>query len=97
MPLLEYPLTRPVVLSRWVSVAIIAACILWIVGTTLLSVATAGYEIITVSTTNYNETLKNWYDILNRENLVGPATWNCSPSVIKVNESISPLYAYIEH
>lgn len=87
MPLLEYPLTRPVILSRWVTASIIAICVLWIVVVTIISVATAGYENTTVSSTNYNNTVRNWYEkIWNRNSLIAPS-WSCSYSVIKANES----------
>jgi len=95
MTLLEYSLKRPIILSRWTTVLIIGVCILWVVIVTLVSVGTAGYENVVVPSTEFNNTIRNWYEIFDTGSLI-PRSWNCSYSVIKVNEGCSPHYIYIE-
>jgi hypothetical protein len=87
MALLEYSLTRPIILSRLATASVIAACVLWIVLVTFITVATSGYQYTTVSSNDYNSTMRNWYEkIWDRNSLIAPS-WNCSSSIIKVNES----------
>ena len=86
MPLLDYPVTRPVVLSRWATVSIIATYMVWMVIVTLINVAAVGYELVTVPSTNFNNTARNWYEKIMPSNSFLPASWACSSSVIKLNE-----------
>ena len=96
MPFLEYPVTRPVVLSRWVTLSILFAWVAWIVVVTLVSVASVGYENQTVSSIDFNSTYRLWYErIRYPDSLIAPS-WNCSYSVIKVNEGYSPLHSYLD-
>jgi hypothetical protein len=88
MQLFEYPVTRPVVLGRWATVAIIFGWIVWMVLVTLVNVVAVGYEYVTVSSTNFNSTERNWYEKIVHSNTL--VSWNCSSSVIKLNEG-TPL------
>ena len=90
MSLLEYPVTRPIVLRRWVIACIISGAVIWIVLITLVNVVAVGYELVSVSSTDFNNTARNWYEKVNHLNHVIPSSWNCLYSVIKVNESCSP-------
>jgi len=97
MTLLEYPITRPIILSRWVTVLIFVGWVAWIILVTLVSVAAQGYQYVTVSSTNFNSTQRNWYEkIVNSHSLI-PPSWNCSYSVLKLNEGYffsKLLYVY---
>ena len=74
MPVLYYPITRPVILSRWATVSIIAAYIIWIATVTLINIAAVGYEPVTVSSTNFNNTDQNWYEKIMHSNSFIPAS-----------------------
>jgi hypothetical protein len=88
MPLIEYPVTRPVFLSRWVTLSIFVAWVAWIVVVTLACVISVGYEINTVPSTDFNNTAyRLWYEKIIPHSLIVPS-WNCSYSVIKVNEVV---------
>jgi hypothetical protein len=86
MPLLDYPVTRPVILSRWATMSIIATYMVWMVIVTLINVAAVGYELVTLQSPNFNNTDQNWYEKIMPSKSWIPATWACSPSVIKLNE-----------
>jgi len=87
MPLLEYNVTRPVTLGRRVTVGIIVAGVTWIIVVTLINVAAVGYELVQLSSTNFNNTSQNWYEkfIPGSDGII-PSSWNCTYSVIKLNE-----------
>jgi len=96
MPILEYALTRPVVLSRWVTVSIVAAWVFWSIFVTLVNIVAVGYESVTISSTNFNNTDRNWYEKIIPSTSLIPESWNCSYSVIKVNEGSSPRSSHFD-
>ena len=98
MPFLEYPVTRPVVLSRWVTLSFFVAWVAWIVFVTLVSVVAVGYENNTVPSTDFNNTAdyRLWYQKIRIPHSLIVASWSCSYSVIKVNEGYSPLHSYLD-
>lgn len=92
----EYSITRPITLSRWAFALILVGVIVWSVLVTLISVAAVGYELIQLSSTDYNGTYSVWYDDFVRpvSGLI-PKTWNCVPSIIKLNEGYPTSFQFI--
>ena len=88
---LEYSVTRPIALNRWQTITIMATGLLWVVFVTLLNFAATGYELVPLTSTNFNSTYGLWY-----ERFVSPQTgwlprsWNCQGSIIKQNEGLVP-------
>ena len=91
MPLLEYRVTRPIILNKWATASIITGGILWVIIITLINTVAVGYELVSVSSTNFNNTARNWYEKVVSANSIVPPSWNCLYSVIKVNEGFSFL------
>jgi hypothetical protein len=90
MSLLEYHVTRPIILKKWITTSIIVGAILWIIIITLINIVAVGYELVSVSSTNFNNTARNWYEKVLPTDSVIPSSWNCLYSVIKVNEGSPP-------
>lgn len=96
MPLLEYNITRPVYLSRLVTVLIFAAAVAWILVVTLINVAAVGYELVQVTSTDFNRTSKTWYDHFIPGSGLIPSSWSCTYSVLKLNEGLFSPSSLIE-
>lgn len=94
MSYFEYPITHPVALNRWAIVFIIVGALAWSILITLISVAAVGYELIPLSSTDYNATYSIWYEkfIPHGSGLI-PQTWECNASIIKLNEGC-PILTY---
>jgi hypothetical protein len=90
MSLLEYHVTRPIILKKWITAFIIVGAILWIIIVTLINIVAVGYELVSVSSTNFNNTARNWYEKVIHPNSIIPSSWDCLYSVIKVNEGLPP-------
>ena len=85
MALLEYPVTRPIPLNRIASIAFIVGALLFIGLVTLINVVAVGYELIPITSTEFNSSGKLWYDHLL------PVSWRptiltCQPALINLNE-----------
>jgi hypothetical protein len=86
MHLLEYPVTRLVKPGPRVTVGMVLAAVTWIVVVTLINVPAAGYELARVSSTDFNNITRNWYEkLVPGSDGIIPSCWTCLPSVIKVN------------
>lgn len=95
MSFFEYPITRPVALNRWAIGFIIVGALAWSILITLISVAAVGYEVIPLSSTDYNATYSIWYEkfIPHGSGLI-PQTWECNASIIKLNEGC-PIFGVL--
>ena len=85
--LLEYPLTRPIVLNHFGAVTLIATGFLWVVIVTLINVAAVGYEVIPITSMSFNSTYRLWYEkLVSPHTGLIPRSWTCEGSIIKRNE-----------
>lgn len=86
MSLLEYAITRPVAIGRRGTVLIVVLFVLYITGVTLVNVAAVGYEIVSFTSTTYNDTTELWYEKLIPASIWRPQTRSCEGTVIKLQE-----------
>ena len=93
MPVLEYALTRPVVLSRWVTVSIVVAWVVWSIFVTLVNIVAVGYESVITSSTDFNNTDRNWYEKIIPSTSLIPESWNCSYSAEMCRAEPGPVQA----
>jgi hypothetical protein len=84
--LISYPLTRPVNLGICFNVTIVLLGILWVTSITLINVAAVGYELVPITSANFNASYTLWYERFTRGTSWIPRTWNCDPSMIKLGE-----------
>jgi len=82
---LEYPVTQPLTLSRVKILAIFVGAVVYIAFITTINVVAVGYELVPISSNDYNASYTLWYEKL------FPAAWipdsrTCQPAVIKLNE-----------
>src|SRR5579859_2870557 len=93
MPVLEYALTRPVVLSRWVTVSIVVAWVVWSIFVTLVNIVAVGYESVITSSTDFNNTDRNRYEKIIPSTSLIPESWNCSYSAEMCRAEPGPVQA----
>ena len=83
----DYNLTRSINL-RYFPTVLILFLAFWFGLVTIINIAIYGYEMISLVSSDYNSAYKIWYDSIlpsKRPESI-PASWNCAPSVIKINE-----------
>src|SRR6266496_1977794 len=90
MHLFEYPITRPVVFSRFWTAWFLIAGLFWVTSVTLLNIATVGYETVPITSTSYNYPYHLWYEKLFPVMSWLPASRSCDPSVIRLLEGSHP-------
>jgi hypothetical protein len=88
MTLLEYHVTRPVPLSRRITVLLVIIGIAAIAAITAINVAVVGYEYVSFTSTTYQEPYILWYE------RVLPSAWfptsrTCQAASIKLNEGLN--------
>ena len=84
--LLEYPITRPVVLGIWFNALVVLFMIGWTAIITLVSVASVAYELVPVTSTQYNSTYNLFYEKFIPSSSWLPETRTCDSSIIKLTE-----------
>jgi len=85
--LLEYPITRPLSLGIWFNITIIVLGIAWTALVTVFNVATVGYELIPITSTQFNASYTLWYEGFIPSSWVSPAR-TCNGSLISLNEGV---------
>jgi len=86
----SYGVTRDFNSPRFTA-AILVGGTIWVTFVTILSVATVGYELHSVVTSDFNGTTPLWYEKFLRYTPWMPQTKTCDSSIIKVGDSDSPL------
>src|SRR5271163_1618319 len=91
MTFLEYPVTRPIPLTRSAIIGILLGAGIFTGLVTVINVIAVGYELVTTTSSDFNATVVLWYDHFL------PSTWRpnnliCQPAVINLNEGCSNLY-----
>lgn len=90
MIFLHYPLTRPIILTRWTTVATIVFAIVFITFITLLNVIAVGYELVFITSTEYNVPYKLWYEKILPSSDWIPSSRTCQSAIINVGDCYSP-------
>ena len=80
----QYPLYRNIAL-RYFTPTFIVLGLIWIFFVTLINVAVAGYESVVITSTNFSSNTRPWYEHF-LPKLYSLPSWNCSYTVIKVND-----------
>lgn len=85
----EYPVTRPIRLKHFPLVVFIFL-VIWTVLVTIINFAVYGYEYIPLTSTDFNNTQRLWYEkfVPSKGSKYVPYTWKCDGSIIKVNEGM---------
>ena len=87
LPTLSYAVTRNVTLP-YCSLLVFVVGLVVIPFLTLYAVATTGYELISITTNNFNVTQPMWYDFMNYDNWITPSIV-CQPSILHPGDGIS--------
>ena len=87
----NWAFTKPFKLSIFFNVTIIILGIAWVCMITIINVAIVDYEILPITSTQFNATYTLWY-----ERLIPLASWvsqarTCNASVINLNEGVLQL------
>jgi hypothetical protein len=91
MPLFEYSVTRPIVISRWLEILICLGGVLWFTIVTVVNIAVVGYDLVPVTSTIFNNSYDLWYERLIPLRSWIPQSWTCNGSIIGFGEGIYPL------
>jgi hypothetical protein len=83
--LFSYGVTRDFNSSRFTASLLICGAV-WISFVTVLSVATVGYEVRSVRTSDFNGTIPSWYERFLRHTPWMAQTKICDSSIIKTPE-----------
>ena len=89
MTFFEYPVTRPIPLSRGSLVLVILGALSFVAIVTVINVVAVGYELVAITTTDYNSSTPLWYEKFMPKSWT-PQTKTCQPTVIKLNERSLP-------
>jgi hypothetical protein len=81
MPLLEYLVTRPFTIRHFTSVMMILG-VIWATFITVISIADAGYNTVSVTSTVFNSSQTLWYERFPPMAVWLPKSWACSSSLI---------------
>jgi hypothetical protein len=94
MRIFEYPVTRPIKLSRWITVCVVVLGILFLAIITLLNIIAVGYDTVQVISDSFNSSDIFWYDHLlpavwtpRPKNLTNEQFW-CTTNVFHVRSQI---------
>jgi hypothetical protein len=90
IPHSSYPVTRSITL-RYFNLIFVVGGLVYFVFITLINVVAVGYENLPISYPQYIPKEKLWYESFLPKNAALPHTWNCTASIIKVNEGSTPL------
>ena len=90
MTFFEYPITRPIPLSRGSLTLIIISGLAFVGLVTVINVVAVGYEYVTITSTDYDPTAKLWYEKFMAKSWT-PHTKTCQPTIIKLNERNVPV------
>jgi len=85
---LEYPITRPVALGIWFNVLVVLFMTGWTVIITLVSIASVAYELVPVTSTQYNATYTLFYEKFIPSSSWLPETRTCDASIIQLTQGI---------
>jgi hypothetical protein len=87
MHVFEYPVTRPILLSRCALATTIILCITFVGIVTLVNIIAVGYELVPIAVTsvNYNSTQPFWYEHIIPTKWI-PQRRTCQPAIIHLNE-----------
>jgi hypothetical protein len=88
MALFDYPVTRPIDLSRWKLVVLLSFALLFAILITIFNIAATAYEPVSVPSTYFNNNVTLWYQRLIPSSWISP-TWSCTPATLNLNDSIS--------
>jgi hypothetical protein len=93
----EYPVTRPIHL-KYFPLILFLFLVIWTVLVTIINFAVYGYENIPLTSTNFNNAERLWYEkfVPSRGSKYVPTTWKCDGSIIKVNEGMQCEFMYAE-
>jgi hypothetical protein len=86
MVILEYPLTRPVPLTRSCTAILIVAAAMFIGFLTLFNIVAVGYEVVPIISNSFEEPYKLWYERFVTTKWL-PSSWTCQPTMININDS----------
>jgi len=87
-PLFQYSITRPITL-RYFNPMVLLLGVVYVIVITLVNIIEQGYDQMPVIDANYNSTVLRWYNgLIPIGAPVSPINKNCTPSIIKVSESI---------
>lgn len=94
MHIFEYPITRPVFFSRYLTVLIVLSAGFWIAMITLINVAAQAYELVPIMSTSYSSSYSLWYERIFPFTSWLPKARTCEGSTIKILEGLSfPILA----
>jgi hypothetical protein len=88
--LFQYKVTRPIT-SKWFQVLFPLFLIVLFVVATVIGIATVGYELVPLVSTEYNATNVLWYERFIHPQKIRPQTRSCEPSVIQINDGCQPV------
>lgn len=87
MTFFEYPVTRPIPLSRVTLALIIIGGLAFVGIVTVINVVAVGYELVSITSTDYDSSSSLWYEKFMPKSWT-PQTKTCQPTIIKLNERI---------
>lgn len=91
MFLLNYPITRPIILGcRGLTITSVFA-ILFITLVTIINIISVGYELVPVISTDYNGTYTLWYEYILPKVWIPPSKL-CDRALLTLNERFITLY-----
>lgn len=90
----DYPVKRNVALPsgplRHFNIAVFILGIIYAIAITIVNIVAVGYETVAISSVNFTST-PLWYEkLIPKSSSLVPPSYNCSESVIKINEGPSP-------
>jgi hypothetical protein len=85
---LQYPVTRPITLGICFNATIIILGIAWVALITTINIATVAYEIVPITSTQFNVSCTSWY-----EHFIPVSSWVsptriCNGPLISLNEGV---------
>jgi len=87
--MLEYPITRRVTIGVCFNVTIIVLGIAWVAIATAFNIAAVAYELVPITTTQFNGSYTLWYEHFIPSSQ-GYAARTCNGSLISLNEGSRP-------
>jgi hypothetical protein len=85
---IDYGVTRSANLHPWSILTLIVLGAAWVAIVTTVNVAAVGYELVPVTSTDFNASYSLWYERFIPRQSWKPTTRTCDGSIIQINEGI---------
>src|SRR5277367_5314128 len=84
---IDYGVTRTAIFPLWSALIIIVLGVAWVAIVTIVNVAAVGYELVSVTSTDFNASYSLWYERFIPQSYK-PMTRTCDGSIIQISEGI---------